>query len=129
MQCVKYSKLSISKDLGPIPKSAFSEGSLQSRALDVSEIILTLVHCFCKMTVAVHFESRKLNEAELNYHPGETELLAVVHALKIWRCYLEGNPDVVVVTDHNSLMRLQTQSNLSPKQVRWMVYWHRFPFT
>ena len=74
------------------------------------------------------FESRKLNQAELNYHPGETGLLAVVHALKIWRCYLEGNPDVVVATDHNPLVWLQTQSNLSPKQVRWMAYLQRFPF-
>ena len=32
------------------------------------------------------YESRKLKGPELNYHPGETELLAVIHALKVWRC-------------------------------------------
>ena len=74
------------------------------------------------------FDSRKLRGAELNYHPGEIELLAVVHALKTWRCYLEGNTDVVVATDHNPLVWLQTQSNLSPKQVRWSAYLQRFPF-
>ena len=76
----------------------------------------------------VAFENRKLQGPELNYHPGETELLAVMHALKTWRCYLEGNIDVTVVTDHNPLVWLQTQPNLSPKQVRWVGYLQRFPF-
>jgi hypothetical protein len=34
----------------------------------------------------VAFESRKLNDAELNYQTTEKELLAVVHALRVWRC-------------------------------------------
>ena len=75
------------------------------------------------------FESRKLRGPELNYHPGESELLAVIYALKTWRCYLEGNVDVTVVTDHNPLIWLQIQPNLSPKQVRWAAYLQRFPFT
>jgi hypothetical protein len=37
----------------------------------------------------VAFESRKLNSAELNYTVTEKEMLAVVHALRVWRCYLE----------------------------------------
>ena len=74
------------------------------------------------------FESRKLKEPELNYHPGEIKLLAVVHAVKTWRCYLEGDTDVTMVTDHNPLLWLPTQSNLSPKQVRWSAYLQRFPF-
>jgi len=36
------------------------------------------------------FESRKLQPAEVWYTTGEQELLAVVHALKTWRYYLEG---------------------------------------
>jgi hypothetical protein len=39
---------------------------------------------------SVAFESRKLNSAELNYNVTEKEMLAVVHALHVWRCYLEG---------------------------------------
>ena len=39
-----------------------------------------------------------------------------------------GNPDVVVATVHNPLVCLQTQSNMSPKQVSWMDYLQRFPF-
>jgi hypothetical protein len=34
-------------------------------------------------------ESRILNSAERNYHTPEKEMLLVVHALKIWRCYVE----------------------------------------
>jgi hypothetical protein len=49
----------------------------------------------------VAFESRKLNSAELNYNVTEKEMLAVVHALRVWRCYLEG-ADFAVYTDHVS---------------------------
>jgi hypothetical protein len=34
----------------------------------------------------VAFKSRKLNDAELNYQTTEKELLAVVHALRVWGC-------------------------------------------
>jgi len=73
------------------------------------------------------YESRKLQGPELNYHPGESELLAVIHALKVWRCYFEGNVNVTAVTDHNPLVDLQT--TLSPKQVCWVGYMQRFSFT
>jgi hypothetical protein len=47
---------------------------------------------------SVAFESRKLNDAELNYQTTEKEKLAVVHALRVWRCYLEG-ADFTVYTN------------------------------
>ena len=43
------------------------------------------------------FESRRLIPAEVNYPTGEQELLAVVHALTVWRCYLEGALEFRVV--------------------------------
>eukprot|EP00983_Pelagomonas_calceolata_P027488 863143-Pelagomonas_calceolata.AAC.1 len=73
------------------------------------------------------YESRKLRPAEVNYTTGEQELLAVVHALKIWRCYLEV-PHFTVVTDHNPLVHLPSQPNLSRRQVRWSEYLQRFHF-
>ena len=76
---------------------------------------------------AVAYESRKLNKSELNYHPGELELLGVVHAMRTWRCYLEGVKSIVV-TDHNPLVYLQTQPNLSRKQARWSQYLQMFNF-
>jgi len=75
----------------------------------------------------IAYESRKLQPAEVRYTTGEQELLAVVHALKTWRCYLEG-PEFTVLTDHNPLVHLNTQPNLSRRQARWMEYLQRFRF-
>jgi len=66
----------------------------------------------------VAYESRKLTSAEQNYHTTDKELLAVVHALSIWRCYLEGST-FKVITDHNPLTYLSTQAMLSRRQARW----------
>jgi hypothetical protein len=49
----------------------------------------------------VAFESRKLNDAELNHQTTEKEMLAIVYALRVWRCYLEG-AEFTVYTDHVS---------------------------
>jgi hypothetical protein len=76
----------------------------------------------------IAFTSRKLSPPELNYSTGEQELLAVVHALNVWRCYLEG-PQFTVVTDHCPNTFLQTQQNLSRRQARWSEFLQRFNFT
>ena len=47
----------------------------------------------------IAFESRKFNEADLNHTITEKELLGVMHALRIWRSYLEGS-DMVLVIHH-----------------------------
>jgi hypothetical protein len=70
----------------------------------------------------VAFESRKLNDAELNY---QTEMSAVVHALRVWRCYLEG-VEFTVYTDHVSNTYFSTQTNLSRRQARWSEFLQRF---
>ena len=76
----------------------------------------------------VAYESRKMLPAETRYGTGEQELLAVVHAMRTWRCYLEGVKSVVV-TDHNPNTYLQTQPMLSRRQVRWSEYLQNFDFT
>jgi hypothetical protein len=73
----------------------------------------------------VAFESRKLIDAELNYQTTEKEMLAVVHALRVWRCYLEG-AKFTVYTDHVSNTCFQTQPNLSRRQARWLEFLQRF---
>ncbi|KAJ9515331.1 hypothetical protein QJQ45_006595 [Haematococcus lacustris] len=73
----------------------------------------------------IAYESRRLLPAEVNYTTGEQELLAVVHALKTWRCFLEG-VKFRVITDHNPLVYLQTQPNLSRRQTRWSEFLQRF---
>jgi RNase H-like domain found in reverse transcriptase len=67
----------------------------------------------------VAFASRKLSGAERNYHVHERELLAIVYALKEWRPYLHGSR-FVIKTDHHPLRYLDTQTNLSKRQMRWM---------
>jgi len=66
----------------------------------------------------VAYESRKLTPAELNYPIHEKEMLAIIHALKIWRIYLEGQ-HFTVITDHKSLCYFKTQPTLSRRQARW----------
>jgi hypothetical protein len=75
----------------------------------------------------VAFESRVLSPAERNYPVGEQELLAVMHALRVWRCYL-GGVHFSVTTDHNPNVYLPTIPQLSPRQARWSEYLQRFRF-
>ena len=74
------------------------------------------------------FESRRLIPAEVNYPTGEQELLAVVHALTVWRCYLEGALEFRVVTDHKAITYLDSLPQLSRRQTRWAEYLSRFHF-
>jgi hypothetical protein len=63
------------------------------------------------------FKSRKCNSAEMNYNVTEKKMLAVVHALRVWWCYLDG-ADFIVYTEHVSNTFFQTQLNLSRQQAR-----------
>jgi hypothetical protein len=73
----------------------------------------------------VAFESKKLNDAELNYQTTRKEMLALVHALRVWRCYLE-DAEFTMYTDHVSNTYFQTQPNLSRRQARWLEFLQRF---
>ena len=75
----------------------------------------------------VAFESRKMKPAELNYAAHEKELLAIVHALKVWRVYLEGRR-FTVQTDHATLRHFQTQPHLSRRQARWSELLQEYDF-
>ena len=67
----------------------------------------------------IAYESRKLQPAELRRNVYEKEMLAVLHSLKTWRCYVEGRP-VELVTDHESLKWLMTQKELDRQQAKWV---------
>ena len=69
----------------------------------------------------IAFESKKFTPAERNYATGQQELLGVVHALKSWRCFLEGIP-FTLVTDHEPLKYFQDQKSLSRMQARWLEF-------
>ncbi|GJP58461.1 hypothetical protein CLOP_g25714 [Closterium sp. NIES-67] len=69
----------------------------------------------------IAYEFRKLQAAKRNYPVHGKEMLAIVHALKVWRCYLRG-ADVTVRTDHKPIHFLRVQSTLNPRQIRWLDF-------
>ena len=69
----------------------------------------------------VAYLSKKMNAAQRNYPVHEWELLAVVEALKAWRCFLHGAvAPIAIYTDHDSLRWISTQAHLSARQARWV---------
>lgn len=77
----------------------------------------------------IAYYSHKFTPAEVNYTTSDQELLALVLALKHWRCYLEGS-SVHLLTDHNPITTLKTLPLLSRRQARWLEYMSgRFDFT
>jgi hypothetical protein len=77
----------------------------------------------------VAYLSHKMSAAERKYPVHEQELLAIVEAMKQWRCYLHSSDQPVhVVTDHQSLKWINTQARLSARQTRWLEYLSEFDF-
>jgi RNase H-like domain found in reverse transcriptase/Reverse transcriptase (RNA-dependent DNA polymerase)/Integrase zinc binding domain/Chromo (CHRromatin Organisation MOdifier) domain/gag-polyprotein putative aspartyl protease len=69
----------------------------------------------------VAYYSRKMNSAERNYDVHDKELLAIVMAVKHWRCYLDGSPHPTkVLTDHKGLQWLNSKAELTGRQARWV---------
>jgi hypothetical protein len=64
---------------------------------------------------AIAYASQQLWRQEEHYPTHDLELLAVVHALKVWRHYLLGNL-VHIYTDHKSLKYLFSQPDLNMRQ-------------
>ena len=75
----------------------------------------------------VAFTSRKLRVHEKNYPTHDLELLAVIHALKLWRHYLLGHK-FQLVTDHQSLKWIFTQTTLNMRQRRWVELLQEYDF-
>lgn len=71
------------------------------------------------------YESRKFNAAERNYPVHDREMLAIVHALRTWRHYLDGSL-VNGITDHETLKYFATQPHLTKRQARWMEFLQEF---
>ena len=51
----------------------------------------------------------------------ERELMGILHALRVWRCFLDGcSGGYKILTDHLPNCYLRTQEKMSPRLVRWM---------
>ena len=66
----------------------------------------------------IAFTGRKMKAAELNYPVRQQELLAIMHALKVWRTYLIDKP-FMVETDHKSIETILTQKTANRRIARW----------
>jgi len=75
----------------------------------------------------ITFESRILKATEITYNTYEKELLAVIHALKIWKHYLLG-VKFLVKTDHQSLKYFLSQPNISERHIKWATFLQGFHF-
>ena len=75
----------------------------------------------------IYYKSRKLKDHEKNYVTHDSELVAIVHALKMWRNYLtrrKFDPR----TDHYGLKYLFDQPNLNVGEARWLYFLCEFDF-
>ncbi|CAI7767603.1 unnamed protein product [Closterium sp. NIES-54] len=68
---------------------------------DASDISMgaVLLHDFGNGLQPIAYESRKLHPPERNYPIHDREMLAIVRAFKVWRCYQTG-ADMTVETNH-----------------------------
>jgi hypothetical protein len=76
----------------------------------------------CVLMQDVHvvaYASRKLRKHEEKYPTHDLELVAIVHALKIWRHYIIGKR-CEVYSDDKSLKYIFTQPDLNLRQRRWL---------
>ncbi|XXG80026.1 hypothetical protein AAC387_Pa09g0980 [Persea americana] len=78
-----------------------------------------------KLPHVIHYASKTLNDAQLNYSTMEKELLAVVFALEKFRPYLIGSK-VLVFTDHAALKFILTKKDAKARLIRWILLLQEF---
>src|ERR1044072_2053823 len=78
-----------------------------------------------KVFHAIHYASKVLNEAQINYATTEKELLAIVYALEKFRSYLIGSK-VIIYTDHAAIKYLLRKPDSKPRLLRWIPLLQEF---
>ncbi|GJP42725.1 hypothetical protein CLOM_g2262 [Closterium sp. NIES-68] len=114
-QQAAFEKLKLILTTPPVLRIAYPHGPFEL-IIEASDLAVGVVRLqdFVEGLQPVAYESRKLNPAERNYHVHDKELLAIVHAFKVWRCYLTG-ADVTARIDHKSLQFIRAQPTLNPR--------------
>ena len=69
----------------------------------------------------VSYFARKLQPRECDYSIHERELLAVVDAVRHYRCYIDGCRKLTICTDHDSLRHFMKQPDLHDRRARWAM--------
>jgi len=75
----------------------------------------------------VMYCSKKLNATQKNYTTTHKELLAIVYSVARFEQYLY-NIKFTIITDHNSLIFIQTATKLPSKLLRWAIYLSTFDY-
>ncbi|XP_042412993.1 uncharacterized protein K02A2.6-like [Zingiber officinale] len=78
-----------------------------------------------KILHAIHYASKTLDAAQVNYSTTEKELLAVVFAFDKFRSYLVGSK-VIVYTDHVAIRYLLSKKDAKPWLIRWILLLQEF---
>jgi hypothetical protein len=73
------------------------------------------------------YESQTLKEHKRNYVTHDLELLFVIYALKMWQNYIMGKK-FLLLTGNNGVKFFFSQSNLNPRQERWLAFLSEFDF-
>lgn len=76
----------------------------------------------------VAYMSKKLTDAQQKYHTTEKECLAVILAFENFRPWLDGCPNVTVITDHASLLWLKNLKDPSGRLARWSLRLQNYTF-
>ncbi|CAM8951355.1 unnamed protein product [Rhodiola kirilowii] len=73
----------------------------------------------------IHYTSKVLNGAQLNYSTTEKELIASVYAFDKFRPYLVGSK-TIVFTDHAAIKYLLSKKDSKPRLIRWILLLQEF---
>ncbi|GKE33478.1 reverse transcriptase domain-containing protein [Tanacetum coccineum] len=73
----------------------------------------------------IHYASKTLSDAQINYTITEKELLAVVYAFKKFRSYLVLSK-TIVYTDHSTLKYLFNKQDAKPRLLWWILLLQEF---
>ena len=73
----------------------------------------------------IAYESRKLKPNKLNYSTCDKELLAIVHAFKLWKHYLMGSK-FLSKTDQQSIHHLLSQPLIVDRHIKWASFIQSF---
>nr|GEW70977.1 hypothetical protein [Tanacetum cinerariifolium] len=75
----------------------------------------------------IHYASKTMNQAKMNYTTTEKEMLAVVYAFEKFRSYLIMNRSIVY-TNHSALKYLFSKKDAKARLLRWILLLQEFDF-
>ena len=78
-----------------------------------------------KISHAIYYASRTLNDAQRNYSITKKEFLAIVFALEKFRSYLL-DTKVIVYSNHAAICYLMTKKGAKPRFIRWILLLSEF---